>query len=54
MDYKLLSLVPPLLTIFLALLTRRVGLALFTGVLGGAFVLSGYQFLPFLQHLFRD
>ena len=53
MDYALLSLVPAFLTIVIALLTHRVALALFTGVMGGAFVLAGYQLIPFLKGSFE-
>lgn len=53
MDYELLSLVPAVLTIIIALLTQRVALALFIGVLGGAFVLAGYQPLSFLENSFE-
>lgn len=53
MDYELLSLIPALLTIVIALLTHRVALALFAGVLGGAFVLAGYHPLLFLKGSFE-
>lgn len=53
MDYELLSLVPALLTIVIALLTHRIALALFAGVLGGAFVLAGFQPLLFLKGSFE-
>jgi Na+/H+ antiporter NhaC len=49
MNYEVLSLVPAAITILVALITHRVALALFLGVLGGAFVLSGYQLMPFLE-----
>ncbi|MBS3770164.1 MAG: Na+/H+ antiporter NhaC family protein [Bacteroidales bacterium] len=53
MDYEILSLIPALLTIAIALLTHRVALALFVGVLGGAIVLAGYQPLLFLRGSFE-
>lgn len=42
MEFGLLSLVPAAVTIIVALLTRRVALALFLGIVGGAFVLADY------------
>ena len=53
MDYGLLSLIPAAITILVALITHRVALALFAGVLGGAFVLAGYQLSGFLQDSFE-
>jgi len=48
-DYGFLSLIPAAITIGVALVTHRVALALFAGVLGGAFVLAGYQLTAFLE-----
>ena len=42
MEYGFLSLVPPLLTIALALLTKNVFLSLFIGIMTGSFVLNGF------------
>ena len=42
MEYGFLSLVPPLLTIALALLTKNVFLSLFIGIMTGSFVLGGF------------
>ena len=42
MEYGFLSLVPPLLTIILALVTKNVFVALFIGIMTGAFVLNGF------------
>jgi Na+/H+ antiporter NhaC len=49
MEYEMLSLIPALITIVVALVTHRVALALFLGVLGGAFVLAGYRLTGFLE-----
>jgi len=53
MEYAFLSLIPALITIVVALATHRVALALFLGVLGGAFVLGGYQMMAFLEGSIR-
>jgi len=53
MEYEFLSLIPALITIVVALATHRVALALFLGVLGGAFVLGGYQVMGFLEGSFH-
>ena len=42
MEYGFLSLVPPLLTIGLALITKNVFLSLFIGIMTGSFVLNGF------------
>ena len=42
MEYGFLSLVPPLLTIALALVTKNVFLSLFIGIMTGSFVLNGF------------
>ena len=42
MQYGFLSLVPPLLTILLALLTKNVFISLFIGILTGSFVLNAF------------
>ena len=42
MEYGFLSLVPPLLTIALALITKNVFLSLFIGIMTGSFVLNGF------------
>ncbi|MDY4489109.1 MAG: Na+/H+ antiporter NhaC family protein [Candidatus Faecousia sp.] len=43
MQYGFLSLVPPLLTILLALLTKNVFISLFIGILTGSFVLNAFS-----------
>ena len=43
MEYGFLSLVPPLLTIGLALITKNVFLSLFIGIMTGSFVLNGFS-----------
>jgi len=48
---SLLSLVPALVTIVVALAWHRVALALFCGVVAGAFVLAGFHPLPALTGL---
>ena len=42
MEYGFLSLVPPLLTIALALITKNVFVALFIGIMTGSFVLNAF------------
>ena len=42
MEYGFLSLVPPLLTIILALVTKNVFISLFLGIMTGAFVLNAF------------
>ena len=42
MEYGFLSLVPPLLTIILALVTKNVFVSLFIGFMTGSFVLNGF------------
>ncbi len=41
MDYGILSMIPPVLTIVLAFVTRQVVLSLFIGAFSGALILSG-------------
>jgi Na+/H+ antiporter NhaC len=41
------SIVPPLIAIFLALIFRQVLLALFVGILSGAWLVNGMQFTPY-------
>ena len=43
MEYGFLSLIPPLLTIALALITKNVFLSLFIGIMTGSFVLNGFS-----------
>ena len=47
MDVGILSLIPAFVTIVAALLTRKVALSLFLGVLAGAFVVAEYNLLGF-------
>lgn len=49
-SFGFLSLVPAIVTIIIALATRKVALALLIGVLSGAFVFAGYDFMEFLTH----
>ncbi len=53
MDFGILSLIPAFVTIVAALLTRRVALSLFLGVLAGAFVYADYQFIGFFENSFH-
>lgn len=53
MEFGILSLVPAFVTIAAALLTRRVALSLFLGVLAGAFVYSGYELTGFAESSFH-
>ncbi|MBQ8833931.1 MAG: hypothetical protein IJ001_03305 [Oscillospiraceae bacterium] len=43
MEYGFLSLVPPLLTIILALVTKNVFVSLFVGIMTGSFVLNAFS-----------
>ena len=45
MEYGFLSLVPPLLTIILALTTKNVFISLLIGIMAGSFVTSGFSVL---------
>jgi Na+/H+ antiporter NhaC len=49
MDFGILSLIPAAVTILVALLTHRVALSLFTGIIAGAFVYAGYQLPDFAE-----
>lgn len=42
-DYGFLSIVPPVLTIFVALYTRNVIVALVVGILSGSFIITGFH-----------
>ena len=42
MEYGFLSLVPPLLTIILALVTKNVFISLLVGIMTGSFVLNAF------------
>ncbi|TVR75084.1 MAG: Na+/H+ antiporter NhaC family protein [Marinilabiliales bacterium] len=44
MDYGWLSVIPPLLAILLAIITRQVFVSLFLGILAGWIILSGWSF----------
>ncbi|RYD06827.1 hypothetical protein N752_02160 [Desulforamulus aquiferis] len=43
MDYQWLSIVPPLVAIGLALITKRVIPSLAVGIISGAFIISEYN-----------
>ena len=43
MEYGFLSLIPPLLTIILALVTKNVFVSLFIGIMTGSFVLNAFS-----------
>lgn len=45
-DYGFLSLVPAILVVFLALITREVLLSLFLGIVAGALILNDFQLIP--------
>ena len=53
MEYGILSLIPALVTIVAALLTRRVAFSLFVGIISGAFVFAEYDFSGFLDSSYR-
>ena len=46
MHYGLLSLIPPVLALFLALYTKNIMLALFTGIVSCSIIVNGWGFLP--------
>lgn len=49
-----LSLLPPIIAIALALITKEVYSSLFLGILAGALLYSGFSFSGTLDHLFAD
>ncbi len=53
-DFGLLSILPPVLTIVLAILTRNIIVSLAIGVFSGAFILSGYHPFDALLNLVED
>jgi len=53
MDFGILSLIPAFVTILAALLTRRVALSLFLGVIAGAFVVANYKLTGFFSNSFE-
>ena len=48
------SLVPPIIAIALALITKEVYSSLFVGILTGALLFSGYNFEGTINHIFTD
>ena len=48
------SLVPPVIAIALALITKEVYSSLFIGIITGALLYSGYSFEGTLNHIFND
>ena len=48
------SLVPPVIAIALALITKEVYSSLFIGIISGALLYSGYNFEGTLNHIFND
>ena len=48
------SLLPPIIAIVLALLTKEVYSSLFVGILSGALLYSGFSFTGTIDHLFVD
>ena len=53
MEYGLLSLTPAIVTIIVALATRKVAFALFMGIVGGAIVAGSYTFGGFFEHMWE-
>jgi tetracycline resistance efflux pump len=53
MDVGFLSLIPAIVTIIAALATRKVALALFLGIVGGAIVAGSYTFIGFFEKMFE-
>jgi len=54
MDYGILSLLPPLLAIILAITTRNVIIALFIGIFAGQLILHDFQPIHAFIELFND
>ena len=54
MDYNALSLIPPLLAIFLAILTKDVVISLVTGIFSGQLILHGFNPTTAFIHFFDD
>ncbi len=52
-NFGLLSLLPAFVTILVAIFSRRVALALFCGVVAGAFLVADYQIIEWVKNLFR-
>lgn len=52
MDVGFLSLIPAIVTIIAALSTRKVALALFLGIVGGAIVAGSYTFFGFFEKMY--
>ncbi len=48
------ALIPPVIAIALALITKEVYSSLFIGILTGALLFTGYQFEATLNHIFSD
>ena len=48
------ALVPPLIAIVLALITKEVYSSLFIGIVVGALFYAGFQFEGTINHIFRD
>ncbi len=55
MDYGILSIIPPLVALLLAFITKEVYISLFTGILSGYLIMAGWNpgvgFLNFLEGL---
>ena len=54
MDYNVLSLIPPLLAIFLAILTKDVVISLVTGIFSGQLILHDFNPAAAFIHFFDD
>lgn len=52
MEQTIWALLPPVIAIVLALITKEVYVSLFIGILSGALLYSGFQFLPALETTF--
>lgn len=53
MEQTVWALLPPIIAIVLALITKEVYVSLFIGILSGALLYSGFQFVPSLQTTFE-
>ena len=48
------SLIPPLIAIILALITKEVYSSLFIGIIVGGVLYSGFNFAAIMEHVFED
>lgn len=54
LNWEYISLIPPLLTLLLVLLTRKVGISLGVGILTSAFVIAGADIMETLRMIWNS